>query len=212
VKRAAFTLVICAAALTGTACSGAPSGSPPPATTTTTRAFFNSSSGSSPIEHVVLIIQENRTFNNLFATFPGATGTTVGEKRVGNKTESIDLKEGNLYVKTVLNHSYQAFLTAYDSGKMDGFNEVHSPRGRPENTGPYQYVNPSQITPYWKLAQEYGLANAMFTTQGSDSFPAHQDLIRGGTEISAGASLSTIRRTPTACGDAILRPGPRPRS
>jgi phospholipase C len=189
VKRAAFTLVICAAALTGTACSGAPSGSPPPATTTTTRAFFNSSSGSSPIEHVVLIIQENRTFNNLFATFPGATGTTVGEKRVGNKTESIDLKEGNLYVKTVLNHSYQAFLTAYDSGKMDGFNEVHSPRGRPENTGPYQYVNPSQITPYWKLAQEYGLANAMFTTQGSDSFPAHQDLIRGGTEISAGASL-----------------------
>jgi len=38
-------------------------------------------SGPSPIEHIVLIVQENRTFNNLFATFPGATGATKAEKK-----------------------------------------------------------------------------------------------------------------------------------
>ncbi len=31
----------------------------------------------SPIKHVVVLIQENRSFNNLFATYPGADGTTT---------------------------------------------------------------------------------------------------------------------------------------
>jgi phospholipase C len=35
--------------------------------------------GSTPISHVVVIIQENRSFDNFFATFPGANGTTVGQ-------------------------------------------------------------------------------------------------------------------------------------
>ncbi len=40
----------------------------------------------------------------------------------------------------------------------------------------YQYVNPSQIGPYWQLAQQYVLADQMFQTQGSGSFTAHQSL------------------------------------
>jgi len=35
--------------------------------------------GSSPIKHVIVVIQENRSFDNFFATFPGANGTTTGE-------------------------------------------------------------------------------------------------------------------------------------
>jgi phospholipase C len=34
--------------------------------------------GSTPISHVVIIIQENRSFDNFFATFPGANGASVG--------------------------------------------------------------------------------------------------------------------------------------
>jgi len=34
---------------------------------------------STPIQHVVIVIQENRSFDDLFSTFPGANGTTVGE-------------------------------------------------------------------------------------------------------------------------------------
>ncbi len=35
-------------------------------------------SGSSPIQHVVIIVQENRSFDNLFAGFPGAHGQLHG--------------------------------------------------------------------------------------------------------------------------------------
>src|SRR5271165_846776 len=60
-------------------------------------------SGSSPIQHVVIIVQENRTFNNLFATFPGAVGTTTGYERVGKgakaKTVPIPLTEVGLVDK-----------------------------------------------------------------------------------------------------------------
>src|SRR5262249_44189266 len=49
--------------------------------------------------------------------------------------------------------------------------------------------DPSQIEPYWSMAQQYALAEHMFATHGSSSFVAHQDLIRGGTQISAKYSL-----------------------
>ena len=157
-----------------------------------TRALLpDSGSGSgSPIKHIVLIVQENRTFNNLFATFPGATGTTVGEEHVNGTTKSINLVETALSGEQNLTHSYPGFLSAYDNGLMDGFNTVHYPAtGKMEKKAPYVYVNPTDIIPYWTLASTYALANAMFTTQGSESFTAHQDLIRGGTYISPTESL-----------------------
>ncbi len=138
----------------------------------------------------MLVIQENRTFNDLFATFPGATGATVGKEIVRRKPRSINLTEVSLTGSKNLNHSYQGFLIAYDNGNNDGFNEVkYINSKKSEGTQPYEYVNPSDVEPYWNMAKQYGLANAMFTTQGADSFPAHQDLIRGGTEIDANDSL-----------------------
>jgi phospholipase C len=35
--------------------------------------------GETPIEHVVFVVKENRTFNNYFATYPGAEGATEGD-------------------------------------------------------------------------------------------------------------------------------------
>ena len=139
----------------------------------------------------MLVIQENRTFNDLFATFPGATGATkLGRKSCGRKPRSINLKEVSLTGSKNLNHSYQGFLIAYDNGNNDNFNAVkYINSKKSEGTQPYEYVNPSDVEPYWNMAEQYGLANAMFTTQGADSFPAHQDLIRGGTEIDANDSL-----------------------
>jgi phospholipase C len=72
---------------------------------------------------------------------------------------------------------------------MDGFDKVVFGDKQPECTYPYQYTNPSQIQPYWDMAQQYALAEHMFTTQGSSSFVAHQDLIRGGTQIDPTESL-----------------------
>lgn len=192
-KKTALTLL--SLTLTATSCGGLsnpPTQSPGamPAAGRSRQRLHRRPTGSTPIQHIVLIIQENRTFNNLFAQFPGATGTTVGKEKVNGKTESIQLAEVSLAGQHNLNHNYPSYVTAYDNGKMDGFNRALFPSsGHPEGSAPYVYVNPSEVTPYWTMASEYALANAMFTTQGSASFTAHQDLIRGGTEINQYESL-----------------------
>ncbi len=162
-----------------------------------------SASSPSPIAHVVIMIQENRTFNDFFATFPGADGTTVG-KALGEPNctppitrGQIALTESNLVVPTDLLHQYSGWQTAFHHGKMDGFDRILNNSNELECTQPYQYTNPSQISEYWAMARQYTLAEHMFTTQGSDSFTAHQDLIRGGTIVQPGFALVN---SPT-CGE-----------
>jgi phospholipase C len=159
---------------------------------------------STPIQHIVLIVQENRSFNNLFATFPGAMGTTTGNERIGSgseaKTVPIALKEAALYYHIDLSHTYPSWRVAYRDGHMDAFNLILGRHGTPEGARPYQYVDPSQVAPYWTMAQQYALADEMFQTQGSQSFTAHQDLIRGGTAIGARRSLiDDPTRAPWGC-------------
>lgn len=154
---------------------------------------------STPIQHIVVLIQENRTFNNLFATFPGVTGSTTGYEKIGAKSKKISLKQVPLESKNILNHLYRSYIIAYDNGKMDAFNRIPGGRGL-EKKQPYQYVNQSDVQPYWDIATQYGIANAMFATQGSGSFTAHQDLIRGGTEIGGNVSLVDDPTANTAWG------------
>ena len=99
-------------------------------------------------------------------------------------------------LKTDLGHCYYAFVTSLDEGAMDGFDLAPKgvcPRGwgggQPAGTLPYQFVNHNQIAPYWDIAHHYVLADHMFQTQGSGSFTAHQDLIRGGTAVSTSETM-----------------------
>lgn len=137
------------------------------------------------IAHVVLIVQENRSFDNLFATFPGADGATRGRLHTG---KTIALTKGPLVSQNIY-HDYSTYLTDYDNGKMDGFDLSHINGQQLAGKYPYRYVDPAQIAPYWDLARQYVLADHMFQTQGSGSFTAHQDLIAGGTAINAIESL-----------------------
>jgi len=149
----------------------------------------------SPISHIVIMVQENRSFDNLFATFPGADGATSGYylKKVNGKyvRTYIALKESPLPTLD-FNHSWKNYIGDYDNGGMDGFNLAGYDGNNNAGTLPYQYVNPSQIQEYWTLAQQYGLADEMFQTQGSGSFTAHQDLIAGGTHYTYNNHIGSI--------------------
>ncbi len=185
-----YAIGVCAAAAILAACGGGGGSSavapqPPPTV---------APSSPTPITHIVVLVQENRTFNNLFATYPGTAGTTVGKMRTGTgsgaKTVPINLKEVNLLNSVSLVHTYPGFITGYRGGNMDAFNLIiYGPTQKPEGDLPYQYVNPQQVVPYWDMAQQYAIADNMFQTQGSGSYTAHQDLIRGGTSISSTESL-----------------------
>lgn len=187
----ARTSAAIAASLLVTGCGGASS---VPTAAPLMQAATHGHSGSTPIAHIVVIVQENRTFNNLFATFPGVTGATTGWETIGTGTKGvrkkIKLAKVQLTDKVDLNHAYQSFLTGWDNGAMDDFNNiVFTGSGKKEGSKPYEYVNPKDVKPYWAMASQYAIANAMFQTQGSGSFTAHQDLIRGGTELNAYESL-----------------------
>lgn len=133
--------------------------------------------------HIVLVIQENRSFDNLFATFPHADGTTIGKTHDG----TLRLRKANLAsVPSPLN-GYASFNADWNGGKMNGFDTVRV--GKLPGTYVYQYVAPAQIKPYWDLAEQYVLSDHTFQLEGSGSFTAHQDLIRGGTAISASERL-----------------------
>lgn len=138
-----------------------------------------------PLQHIVVIIQENRTFNDFFATYPGALGATTGKTHDGR---TIQLTKVPLRGVT-LSNGWQSFQLAYDGGKMDGF-DLES-WGGPGHAGkrPYTYVDPNQIKPYWDIARQYALGDEMFQGQGSGSFTAHQELIAGGEKISSTRAL-----------------------
>jgi phospholipase C len=153
------------------------------------------------IKHVVVVIQENRSFDDLFATFPGADGTTQGLMKTPSGDTEVPLKKVNLDSPCDPGHGYPGFLKSLDDGKMDGFALTGSKCGG-NHQEPYQYVDPEQIASYWTIASQYVLGDHMFQTQGSGSFTAHQDLIAGATILNLQKTKSFVdvpTQTPWGC-------------
>ncbi len=146
---------------------------------------------SKKISHIILMVQENRSFDDFFATFPGADGTRWGKYA---HRGPVKLHAANLVGICDWGHSYGTYLKDYNHGKMNGFGLEGGGKKCPgfAGTAVYQYVNPEQIKPYWDIASQYVLADHMFQTQGSGSFTAHQDLIRGATTYDKFADKSLV--------------------
>ena len=131
-----------------------------------------------PIEHVVFIIQENRSFNNLFLGFPKALTASYGYDSNGHK---VNVRARDLWSKWDPGHNSRDFFTACDGHaklpgtkcKMDGWEQEKSEPGAPKTLA-YSNVPQSEIAPYWTLAREYVLADHMFASNLDGSFVAHQ--------------------------------------
>src|SRR5580698_10242247 len=74
-----------------TSCSGV---QPTPATRASGAGPFRTSP--SKIQHVVMMIQENRSFDDFFATFPGAVGATKGLMKTPTGDVTVPLTEAGL--------------------------------------------------------------------------------------------------------------------
>jgi phospholipase C len=126
-----------------------------------------------PIEHVVVIIQENRTPDYLFQGVPGAD---IAQYAIDSHGKRVPLRPVTLGLKHGLEHSHDAFVTDYDNGKMDGFDKnLHfSVRLRP-----FAYAPESEVKPYHEMAKQYVFADHMFQSNQGPSLPAHLYLISG---------------------------------
>ncbi len=145
---------------------------------------------SSPITHVVIIVQENRTVDNLFQFLPGANTASTG---LDSKGQSIHLAPMGLVTSYDLSHKHSAFLTDYRNSAMNGFDLESSncPHGHcgDRSKRAYGYVVQSQVQPYYTMAQSYAFADNFFQTNQGPSFPAHQYLISGTSTVRDGSSL-----------------------
>src|ERR1700722_14314759 len=116
----------------------------------------------SPIQHVIFIVQENRSFNDLFLGYGGAATQSYGYDHTGNK---ITLTKVGLTSRYDIYHGFGEAVADidYTNGEaMDGFDlqACQSPTGQqcPPDLG-YSYVPRVQVKPYWDMAEQYVLAD-----------------------------------------------------
>lgn len=146
---------------------------------------------SSKIRHVVIIIQENRSVDDLFNGLPGADTVRSGKNSYG---QTVRLRAVRLTAPYDIGHEHAAYLIEDANGKLNGFNKANSQchRGKhciPRQVRAYGYVPQSEIEPYWNLATQYAFADRMFQSNEGPSFPAHQYLFSGTSTVSQGSTL-----------------------
>jgi phospholipase C len=131
------------------------------------------------LKHIVVIVQENRTFNDIFAGFKGADSTTYGFTHTGAKIHlrAITFKGSDIY------HNWKNAMADWNGGRMNGFDRSVFTNGDPAGTYTYAYLKRELVAPYWTMAREYTLADHMFPTMFGPTFTAHVDLIASTTNL-----------------------------
>jgi len=202
-----------ASALALASCGGAVTPAGPPVV-----APLQGPLSTSKIQHVVIVVQENRSLNNLFFGYPGAKTSKYGYDSYGHR---IKIKPIVLETNWDLDHSSNTFFSNCDGSgsipgtncKMDGFNlepvgcggSQQCPIKHPQ----YAYVPYSETKPYFDIAKQYVLADEMYASNfDGSSFISHQYII-------SGQSLSAVDYPPGAWGcpggqgDMIGKVGPQ---
>src|SRR5262249_27206 len=123
-----------------------------------------------------------------------ARGADIAQSGVNSKGQTIPLSQIELANNYDLSHAHSAFEFMYDGGKMDGADLIpvscaagatNCPPANPQ----FMYVDPSDVQPYFALAEQYTFADRMFQTNQGPSFPAHQFIISGTSAPSATSNL-----------------------
>jgi phospholipase C len=155
------------------------------------------------IAHIVILVQENRSFDNIFAGFPGANTAMEGACKPAPwckgshtvKLHAVALEKGaGPNLGTDIDHSHRGFEIECDANasnvcQMDGFDMIRfgeSGQGGPAKLFPYAYVDRNETKAYWDFAKQYTLSDAMFFTETASSFIAHQILISGTVQLKQG--------------------------
>jgi phospholipase C len=177
--------LLCAGALLA-ACGETTSGPPgahPPVPDMGWHQKVRAGAGLEKIDHIVILIQENRSFDYLFQAFPNAHTASSGKVSTG---QTIPLEPTSLAAPYDIPHLLYDFNVSYDGGKMDAFDQegfgYYSPPPKsytPPAYPQYVYAPSTDVAPYWTMAQQYVLADNTFASNVDSSFTSHQYLIAG---------------------------------
>jgi phospholipase C len=135
-----------------------------------------------PIDHVVFIVKENRSFDHYFGTYPGADGATTGTTHDGT---TVPLKPAPDIEPIDLPHSFTQGLVMIDGGTMDGLDLEES------NLAGYDQHSRADIPKYFKYADRFVLADHFFTSQFGSTYPEHLYVAAGQSNKILDNKLST---------------------
>ena len=124
---------------------------------------------SSPISHIVVIVQENRSVDYLFNGYPNAD-TVLVDPYTGQMLQPVSMT-----ANCPVSGTHADFVADFDGGRMDGFGR----NGLPPGCTPYAFAPHEQTDRYRDLALNNVLADESFESVQSDSFAAHQYLYAG---------------------------------
>ena len=177
--------------------------------------------GIQKIKHVVIIMQENRSFDSFFGTYPGADGipakngqftVCVPDPRTGGCGKPY---HDSSLVNGGAGHGLSNAVTDIDGGKMDGFvksaedtvsrgcsatnppTPVCLPSGEPDVMG---YHDAREIPNYWTYASDFVLNDHMFEPVDSWSLPSHLYLVSEWSARCGSASPDSCVNDPAQAG------------
>jgi phospholipase C len=178
------------------------------------------------IQHVIVVMQENRSFDGYFGTYPGADGIPMSG---GMPSVCLPDPAKGLCIRPFHNsslrdgggpHGHAAALVDVAGGKMNGFiaSQVGGMRRMchrltnhpdctvpvPGGTVPYDVVgwyDAREIPNYWAYANRFVLQDHMFEGVSSWSLPAHLDMVSGWS------ASCTNNTDPLSCKTALVFPG-----
>ncbi|HWE64813.1 MAG TPA: alkaline phosphatase family protein [Chloroflexota bacterium] len=124
------------------------------------------------IKHIVLILEENRSFDNVFGRFPGARGPAKAKVNIGGKVSLDPLIPEPYYLWHDIGHDLSDGLAAIDHGRMDGFShETYSDVSG--DRAAYQQLTGADIPNLYTYARHYTLSDRTFSPMPGPTFPTH---------------------------------------
>ena len=174
------------------------------------------------IKHIIIIMQENRSFDSYFGTYPGAEGLPMeggvptvcnpDPKNGGCIKPYHDLQDANGGGP----HGSQHSIADIDGGKMDGFvaQSESGNKGCGTMTNPVctnsaftdvmGYHDEREIPNYWAYARTFVLQDHMFEPNASWSLPEHL------FQVSAWSAYCSEHNNPASCINELEAPGMPP--
>ena len=222
---AAVAAVAAAAALGGVYIAGTSANAAPKAD--------NSAHTATPIKHVVVIYEENNSFDHYFGTYPYAANTdgTTFKAAPGTQIPNNYISHPELLTKNPnafnpqrldaahaltcdQSHSYGSEQKAFDGGLMDRFVEETETSSCSPSTlyGTdgivMDYYDGNTVTALWNLAQNYSMSDNSFSTGFGPSTPGALNLVSGNT--SGALSVNSVTGNPTSTTTSTVTSDPDP--
>jgi phospholipase C len=136
-------------------------------------ASHSGSETNTPIEHLIVVMQQNHTFDNYFGTYPGANGipeSTCMTVSLSNAQTAACVTPFNIgtHPITDLSHSASTFSAQYQDGKMTGFVDALTKLNQDGKLA-MGYFDDRDIPFYWNLADQYVLFDNYFSSAHTGS-------------------------------------------